>query len=472
MKGGAIYLYRAQPIIVHISSFIVAKVESRMKKGIILFAIVAVTALFFGQTTVSAQDNILPNPSFEQPYNNGVADQWAPWHEDSNEKKDCSAERYVVQPKWSQETNGDLVLDGSTSMHVGNQFDTWRGGVFQTVTVTPGQTYRFSAWAWGRATNDQYPAPSDFSTSMRTRVGIDPNGGGLWTSGSIVWSAAASPQNSWQQMAVEVTAATDKITVFVEGDLSGINNCRAHLDIWFDKAELVSSAPPPTNTPVPPTAAPIIPTNTPAPTNTPVPPTATPIPTETPIPTATPIPPTATPAGGSICVNAFGDINGNGQNDANEGFMAGIRFTVAQGSSIIGEGISSGTDSPVCFNELNPGNYQVAQTLPDALEMTTVGNTAVDVSQGKTVRLAFGSRVRAAPPTAVPVATQADAVAAGSGTDSGATTDGATTGSGALEPATSGDDFSTLEIVALAIISVAVLLLGGVVFLLLRQRSS
>ena len=453
-----------------------------MKKGIVLFAILAVTAAFFGQTTLFAQDNILPNPSFEEPYNEGLAQNWSPWHEDSNEKKDCNTERYVVRPVWSPEYNADIILDSSRSQHIGNQFDTWRGGVFQTFNVTPGQTYRFSAWAWGRTTNEQYPGASDRSVNLRARAGIDPAGQGLWTSGNIVWSGAVNPHDSWQQMVVEATATGDKLTVFLEGDVSGPNNCRGHLDVWFDKAEVVSAAPAPTNTPTPaPVVVQVQPTSPPPPTATLVP-TATTEPTATPVPTETPIPPTATPAGGSICVNAFADSNANGLNDADEGYMAGIRFTLAQNGAIVGEGVSPGTPNPVCFDELVAGSYQVAQTIPNTLEMTTAGNISIDVAQGKAVGLEFGSRIKQQTDTQETASTD-------TGTTDTAGTDTATTDTAGTDTTgtdtnttdttdTAGTDstegeggLGTLEIVALAIIGLAVVLLGAVVFLLLRQRS-
>jgi len=450
-----------------------------MKKGFVLFVLMGLAVALFAETAVFAQENVLPNASFEEPYNNGTAQNWSPWHEDSGAKADCNTTRYVVRPVWSPEFNSALILDGARSMHVGNQFDTWRAGVFQTFNVTPGQTYRFSAWAWGRGSNDQYPAASDTSVGLRARVGIDPTGQGLWSSGNIVWSGAVSPHDNWQQMSVEATASGDKISVFLEGDVSGANNCRAHLDIWFDKAEVVSAAPPPTNTPTPAPVVIVPPTNTPVPaTNTPIP-TSTPLPTATAIPTETPIPPTATPAGGSICVNAFADTNANGANDADEGYMAGIRFTVAQDGALIGEGVSPGTDTPVCFDELPAGTYQVAQTLPNTLEMTTAGNISLDVEQGKVIGLEFGSRVKQQTADTAETTDATDDATAGTdtaSTDTAAESSNdsaadAETGGAFEDGATDGGGFGTLEIVAIAIIGLAVVLLGAVVFLLLRQRS-
>ncbi|MBK8431129.1 MAG: hypothetical protein IPL28_07465 [Chloroflexi bacterium] len=90
----------------------------------------------------------------------------------------------------------------------------------------------------------------------RAFAGIDPTGSGLWTS-SAIGGAMPSPHDAWQQTAVEATATGAKISVFVEADFTG-TGFAAHLDAWFDKAELTTSAPP-TNTPVPqPTSPPVV----------------------------------------------------------------------------------------------------------------------------------------------------------------------------------------------------------------------
>ncbi len=419
--------------------------------------------------TVEAQDNVLPNPGFEEPYTNGVAGSWAPWHQDSNEKKDCSAEVYYARPVWSSElASSELIRDGSRSQHVGNQWDTWRGGVFQTVNgLTPGQTYRFSVSMYGRISNEQWPAASS-GGAMLGRVGIDPAGAGNWTSGSVVWGGNITPRDSWQTATVDAVATGGSVTVFIDTNFGGINNCQAHMDMWYDSGSLTVVGPAPTDTPPPaPTAPPPPPaTATPLPTNTPLP-TATPLPTNTPT-----ITPTPTPTGGTICINAFSDSNASGIRDSDEGYMAGIRFTIARGSSVVAEGVSTGTESAVCASELEPGSYQVAQILPDALEMTTAGNTLIDVAQGQEIGLEFGSRVRqSAPviPTNTPVTEVADTGNAGGG-GGGEAVDAVDAGTGgAVQPAESGG-FGTVEMVIIGVMALAVLLLGAVVYLLMRQN--
>ena len=179
-------------------------------------------------------------------------------------------------------------------------------------------------------------------------------------------------------------------------------------------------------------------------------------PTETPLPTATP---TETPIpGGTICVNAFADNNANGQHDADEGAMAGVTFTVASADNqLVGQGVSSGPD-PVCFEGLPPGTYQIAQQVPPALEMTTAANVSIQVSEGQTVLIEFGSRIRAE-------ATATTASGAGGGEAS--PTPAGTEDSGGL---LGGGSTTVVAAIGLGILCLAVLLLGGLIFFLIRQR--
>jgi hypothetical protein len=406
----------------------------------------------------------LQNPGFEEPYINGVAQGWAPWHQElnSNPKPDECSEGYSVRPKWSAETaTSGLINSGGRSQHVGNQFDTWRGGVFQTLNVAPGSTYRFSFRAIGRASNEQFPVPSDGAVNMGVRAGIDPNGSGLWSDGDIVWGSAGSPhdtgnQTNWQTFSVEATATAAQISVFVQASFVGANQCRAHLDVWFDSAELVEAGPPPTNTPPPPPPAP------PA-TNTPVPPTATftpeVTPTDTPVPTETPTSTPEPPQGGVVCVNAFGDTNANGQRDAGEGYMAGVTFRIIRGDVIAKpDVVSPGTSTAICFEGLEEGTYQVAQMLPRNLAPTTALTADVLVTEGTTISLEFGSRFDEGP--------SAEEIAAA-----------ATATAEVIQPepveettTETGGGLNPLAIVGIAAISLAIILLVVLLVVLLRQQ--
>jgi hypothetical protein len=235
--------------------------------------------------------------------------------------------------------------------------------------------------------------------------------------------------------------------------VEGVNQCYKFLDTYYDAAQLVEVGPPPTNTPPPPPPA----------TATPVPPTATPTPAETATPTVTPThTATPTPAGGRICVNAFADENGNGVRDEDEGYMAGVTFTVASAETSIGQAVSAGDAEPHCFTAVPPGEYQVVQITPARLEMTTADAATINVDAGQTVGLEFGSRLRPAEFT-TPDTSSPDTVA--SENQLPTTAPDAT----APVPETAVDE-SGGGWIGLALIIGGVVLLGALLFVFLRRQ--
>ena len=403
--------------------------------------------------------NLLQNAGLEQPFSNGAAQGWQRWFRSSPRTSEDCLTAYHYEPKWNVETNPTFVHSGSASQLVGNAWDTWSGGIYQNVPATPGTTYRFTFYGKGRGANSQVPNPSETGLQINMRAGIDPNGSGVWSDGDVVWGGAGSPHDTWLPFSVEATATGNQITVFTSANwaVDGVNQCRGHLDTWYDSAELVAitvaTATPPPQPTLPPQPA----TLPPAPTNSPPPeqPTAT-----QEAPTAAPAA-TATPAGSSaICVNAFLDTNGNGLNDADEGYVAGVTLTVAQGTAIVGQAVSTGMQDPICFSNLLPGTYQVGQTLPPTLEMTTQANATVNLGEGQTIGLEFGSRVRSAVTAEAQVTSTSEAVAEVTAT---ATTPA--TGSGS---STSGTP-NWLVYLGIGAILVGVVLLGALLFMLLRR---
>ncbi len=439
-----------------------------MNKHILKLIILTLTLVVLGHhTPANAQTNLLQNPSFEQPYQgNGEANNWGRWHRNSSEDQfnDCT-NGYHKRPHWSAETNGTLVRNGSTSQHIGNMWDTWSAGVFQNVPVTAGSRYRFSVWVYAFGSSNDFPNTSDGGMQSNVRVGIDPNGSGLWNDSDVVWSSTINPLDSWQQVSIEATATGGQISVFTSANwgVAGVNQCRKHLDVWFDQAEVVAAAPPPTNTPPPaPTQPPPPPppavTNTPVPTNTPeVLPTDTPVPTNTPVPTETPVP------GGTVCVNAFADDDTNGSRSEGEGYMGGVTFTIATTTQLVGQAVSTGTSEPICFEGLPPGQYTVSQIVPGALQMTTAASTMVDLQLGQVVGVEFGSRIRTDNPAPAPTEVAA-------APDSGNAN--ANTNTGSTAPASSSGRSSLLAIGGLALLVTAIVLLGVLVFLVLRGQKA
>jgi hypothetical protein len=363
------------------------------------------------------------------------------------------------------ETGGSFVTNGTTSQYIGNNWDTWSAGVMQTVSVTPGTTYRFSFASKGRASSESSPAPSESGINMNVRAGIDPNGSGQWNDADIVWGASGSPHDNWQTFTVEATAAGNTITVFTSANFGvpGVNQCRQYLDTWYDNAQLVAAGPPPTNTPPPAPAATAPPAASPTALPSPTPeaevaaetqPAATAEQAAETAPESAPQP--AAVSGGTICVNAFHDENANGLRDADEGYMAGVTILLAGESAVVGQAISEGSATPTCFQGLEDGSFQVAQQLPGRLEMTTAGNVSVTASEGKTVLIEFGSRLlqEGAPLLSLTAEASEQAGAGEAGT--------------AAESAQP-EGFDPLAMSGLAVILLGALLLGVLVFYLLRR---
>jgi len=186
--------------------------------------------------------NLLQNPGFEQPFSGGAAGNWQKWNKTTAKSDEECLVAYHVLPKWNVETAAGFVRAGAASQYVGNNWDTWSGGVYQTVSATPGTTYRFSFYGRGRGTNDASPAASEASLQMAMSAGIDPNGGAAWNDADVIWSEAGSPHDTWQQFSVEATATGNQITVFTAADwaMTGVNQCRQFLDTWYDEAQLVA----------------------------------------------------------------------------------------------------------------------------------------------------------------------------------------------------------------------------------------
>lgn len=392
--------------------------------------------------------NLLQNPGFEQPFSGGAAGNWQKWNKTTAKSDEECLVAYHVLPKWNVETAAGFVRAGAASQYVGNNWDTWSGGVYQTVSATPGTTYRFSFYGRGRGTNDASPAASEASLQMAMSAGIDPNGGAAWNDADVIWSEAGSPHDTWQQFSVEATATGNQITVFTAADwaMTGVNQCRLFLDTWYDEAQLVAqTTQPQATTPPQPTGG--VPTEAAAAT-------VAATMAATTAPDASP-----TPAGSStICVNAFLDANANGLRDADEGYVAGVTLTVAQGATIAGQAVSTGNEQSLCFGNLSAGRYEVAQTLPTTLEATTQPNAAIDVAEGQTIALEFGSRLRttptAAPPTATANAAQLTATAA--------------VAVGGETPADEGGS-NWLVYLGLGAIVVGVALLGVLIYSMLRR---
>ncbi|MBN1260111.1 MAG: LysM peptidoglycan-binding domain-containing protein [Anaerolineae bacterium] len=228
--------------------------------GVALLVLLAGLAGSPAAPTQAQQQNLLTNPGFDLPYNNGAANGWNAWFEDSGQL--CATKPdswdFACRPGFGEEMdyNGLGLTQGSPSQHVGAQYIPWHAGVFQTVTAPAGSRVRFTVSGYSRSSQEQPPAPSDGGRPPRMQVGIDPEGSGLWNAPTVSWSGEVNAMDSWQTLSIEATVgAGGKVTVFTSSKFRGAVPL-AHHDSWWDGArlEVIDT---PTATPAPqPTAAP------------------------------------------------------------------------------------------------------------------------------------------------------------------------------------------------------------------------
>jgi hypothetical protein len=190
-----------------------------------------------------------------------------------------------------------------------------------------------------------------------------------------------------------------------------------HQDGWYDPTAMylddvkVDVALPPeptaTFTPTPtatPTATPTT-TSTPTATSTRTPTlTATPTPTVTPTPTGITPPtstPTVTPATGTLCISVFNDLNGDGQQNLEEPWLAGAVITVSTSGEVLLETYTTdAVHQPHCLPPLPPGYYYVREQNPPGYVLTLGGSLLlVPVMAGQRHDVPFGAWI---PPTPTP----------------------------------------------------------------------
>ena len=221
---------------------------------IVMLLLLGLTVALAPQTQARPlMQNLLANPGFDA-WEGGTAPSWYPWHEDAGDKCKQAPDWLPCRPNWWVERDFSgygLFRSAPSSQAVGVQYVPWHGGVMQSVNVAPGTRLRFSVWARAHISNDDLPNPSFGGWYPNFRVGIDPEGRGLWYAPGIVWSAPVNALDQWVRLSVEATAgASGKVTVFVSARMTGQQPLK-HNDAWFDDAELVIAAPAATATPVP-----------------------------------------------------------------------------------------------------------------------------------------------------------------------------------------------------------------------------
>jgi len=122
--------------------------------------------------------------------------------------------------------------------------------------------------------------------------------------------------------------------------------------------------------------------------------TATPESQVEPTPTAPPAPTT-----GQICVQAYNDLNGDGQQSADEILLPGVVVTLSDASGPRTAYTTDGVSEPYCFADLALGDYQLAIRPPANYASTTPSVMTINLSAGIKPDVMYGARRSGPAPT-------------------------------------------------------------------------
>lgn len=200
------------------------------------------------------QANLLKNPSFEEGFTGGVANQWAKWTiSDANAtpQNNCGRKEPTFQQMTSA-TDPKRVKDGSNSQQILTPVQDpgfgFYGGLQQTISgLTAGKTYRFSVFAHAWSSTKDNPAISEGTGPAYFEVGIG-QGSTYAADPGIKRSGIKDIKDGYQQLTIDAVATGNTITVFTYANPSA---CSKHNEAFFDAASLTEVGAAPANTSAP-----------------------------------------------------------------------------------------------------------------------------------------------------------------------------------------------------------------------------
>lgn len=152
------------------------------------------------------------------------------------------------QPEWQPTRGAPQdpprIRSGENSQKYFTFWSVHQGGVYQVVEgVRPGTPLRFSIYmhAWSATRLGDIPPNPRLSfgqTGMHMKVGIDPTGGTDPWSADIVWSDEKDVYDKFQRFEVQAVARANKVTVYTH---SRPENPMMHNDVYLDDAELTTA---------------------------------------------------------------------------------------------------------------------------------------------------------------------------------------------------------------------------------------
>lgn len=119
----------------------------------------------------------------------------------------------------------------------------------------------------------------------------------------------------------------------------------------------------------------------------------------TPGPTASPTPllPDSFGGKGVICALLFNDLNGNGISEAGELAIAGGAVSVNDRLGKVSlTGLTDNSGAPLCFADIQSGEYTMSMAVPDGYNATTALTYAMNLVPGDTTIIDFGAQISTA----------------------------------------------------------------------------
>ncbi|HVU13799.1 MAG TPA: LysM domain-containing protein, partial [Phototrophicaceae bacterium] len=192
-----------------------------MQRWVCRLLLVLIVPLLMTGWVQAQGGNLLQDGGFEGAYTSrGRADlnipqAWSIWVADSPHTED-----WMNLPPVAFPDNGPdpVPHGGAHSLNLNKDYATFTAAIYQQVSVATGSNVTGTAWAFLRTCkipDGATKCTSSPDSNAFTRIGIDPNGGTNPFDADVVWSANATPHESWQQMTVSATATGSTITLFL-----------------------------------------------------------------------------------------------------------------------------------------------------------------------------------------------------------------------------------------------------------------
>lgn len=187
--------------------------------------------------------NLLTNPGFEGDYYAWrnlpeimVAQGWTPFWIERRPTDEEWRNRSPIYKAATMTNDAVHIRSGQRAQLYFTNWATHTAGLFQQVTVTPGQRLCFKIYGHAWSSNEDNAEVSIQPGNVRMKIGIDPTGGANPFAAAVVWSAERIVYDRYDNgFSVEATSQGNTVTVFL---LSAPEWPKKHNNVYWDEASL------------------------------------------------------------------------------------------------------------------------------------------------------------------------------------------------------------------------------------------